>query len=78
MKRSQTVGEPRRDQQDDLKLFTYANNGVLNPYKDFKVDNFYANRREQYTFFLSHCHEGMLNYNSILQTVIHSKVSFAF
>mmetsp|Transcript_20314 Transcript_20314/g.25059 ORF Transcript_20314/g.25059 Transcript_20314/m.25059 type:complete len:87 (+) Transcript_20314:47-307(+) len=28
---------------------------------DFKVDNFYANRQGQYSFFLSHCHEDHLN-----------------
>ncbi|CDW79177.1 5 exonuclease apollo [Stylonychia lemnae] len=41
-------------------MFTYANNGVIDPYKDIKVDNFYANRKDQFTFFLSHMHEDHL------------------
>ena len=44
--RSKTVGEPVKDNKSDLRLFTYVNNGVIDPYKEFKVDNFYANRKE--------------------------------
>lgn len=51
------------------KMFTYANNGVLEPYKDIKVDNFYANRKDQFTFFLSHMHEGKSFLYNILQII---------
>eukprot|EP00347_Sterkiella_histriomuscorum_P015145 403358146 len=59
--RSKTVETTTlRDDQNPLKMFTYVNNGVVEPYKDFKVDNFYSNRKEQFTFFLSHMHEDHL------------------
>ena len=39
----------------------YIKAGILSPaFPDFKVDNFYANRPGQFTFFLSHNHEGKL------------------
>lgn len=42
--------------------FTYANFGVVEPFADFKVDNFQVlgsrKPRGFYTFFLSHMHEG--------------------
>ena len=39
-------------------MFSYISNGVVEPYLDFKVDNFFAQRRDFHTFFLSHMHEG--------------------
>mmetsp|Transcript_30703 Transcript_30703/g.22781 ORF Transcript_30703/g.22781 Transcript_30703/m.22781 type:complete len:157 (+) Transcript_30703:59-529(+) len=33
---------------------------MLDLYPDFKVDNFFANRKDQYTFFLTHNHEDHL------------------
>lgn len=39
--------------------FEYIRFGMLQPVApDFKVDNFYAHRQGEYTFFLSHNHEG--------------------
>ena len=32
----------------------------MDPYIDFKVDNFYANKKNVYTFFLTHMHEGII------------------
>ena len=58
--RSKTVVNTS-DHKNQEKMFTYVNNGVIDPYKDIKVDNFYANRKDQFTFFLSHMHEGNIN-----------------
>jgi hypothetical protein len=43
-----------------LPKFRYVNQGVVEPFLDFKVDNFYGGggRKGKYTFFLSHMHEG--------------------
>ena len=35
---------------------------------DFKVDNFYAQRQGQFTFFLSHNHEG--KYKSLKRIIV--------
>lgn len=48
--------------------FTYIDNGVVEPFLDFKVDNFYPNgisgqgrtNRNYFCFFLSHMHEDHL------------------
>ena len=37
----------------------------MDPYNDFKVDNFYSNKKDQYTFFLTHMHEGIYFHNLI-------------
>lgn len=39
-------------------MFNYVNNGILEPYHDFRVDYFYGSSRGKETFFLSHMHEG--------------------
>jgi hypothetical protein len=37
----------------------FIKGGILAPaFPDIKVDNFYASRPGQYTFFLTHNHEG--------------------
>lgn len=42
-----------------LPKFRYVNQGLVEPFLDFKVDNFYGGgRKGKFTFFLSHMHEG--------------------
>jgi hypothetical protein len=44
-----------------LPRFRYADQGIVEPFMDFKVDNFIptgGRRNGYYTFFLSHMHEG--------------------
>ena len=48
-------------QEIQLPRFRYCDQGVVEPFLDFKVDNFYptgGRKHGYYTFFLSHCHEG--------------------
>lgn len=52
-------------ESDDIgHPFKYIDQGIVEPFVDFKVDNFYANggnrRRGYYCFFLSHMHEGKI------------------
>ncbi len=41
-------------------MFNYVNNGILEPYLDFRVDYFYGSTRGKETFFLTHMHEGKI------------------
>jgi hypothetical protein len=40
--------------------------GILEPYSDFKVDNFYSFKKNQFTFFLTHMHEGTTIHSNLL------------
>ena len=42
-KRAKTADASHKPTQN---MFTYVNNGVLQPYADIKVDQFYASRRD--------------------------------
>ena len=47
----------------DTSPFTYIGSGIVEPFSDFKVDNFYCShgkRRGFFAFFLSHMHEDHL------------------
>ncbi len=60
-KRAATAPIYKNKSQDMTTLpeFRYANNGLLEPFMDFKVDNFYRNKHStRTTYFLSHMHEG--------------------
>ena len=59
--RSKTANQDKRH-----NMFNYINNGILEPYLDFRVDYFYGSSRGQHTFFLTHMHEGMDYYFQIV------------
>ncbi len=43
-KKNKQIKRSRTEDPNKKNMFTYINNGIIEPYKQFKVDNFYANR----------------------------------
>ena len=58
--------KPKNIEVQQQPKFNFVTGGTLDSYTDFKVDNFYCNRKDNFTFFLSHMHSGRPRTNLLL------------